>query len=85
MIRSPRAWLWLSAAVSFIAGFLLVMKDSSAGWFLIIMGIIDIGATTRAGHRFAAPDRSMVNWGLVAVTLLLVLLALIGGAIFLMK
>lgn len=85
MNASPQAWLWLSAAVSLIAGFLLVMNDSAAGWFLIIMGIIDIGATTRAGHGLAGPNRGMMRWGVVAATLLLVLLALIAGAVFLLR
>ncbi len=85
MNASPQVWLWLSAAVSMIAGFLLVMNDSSAGWFLIIMGIIDIGATTRAGQGLAAPSRGMIRWGLVAATLLLVLLVIIAGAVLLLK
>ena len=85
MNASPQAWLWLSAAVSLITGFLLVINDSAAGWFLIIMGIIDIGATTRAGHGLAGPNRGMVRWGFVAATLLLVLLAIIAGAVFLLR
>ncbi len=85
MNASTQVWLWLSAAVSLIAGFLLVMNDRSAGWFLIIMGIIDIGATTRAGRGLASLDRGMIRWGLIAVTLLLVLLVLIAGAVFLLK
>ncbi len=85
MNASPQIWLWASAAVSFIAGSLLVMNDSSAGWFLIIMGIIDIGATARARPGSAISNRGMIRWGLVAVTLLLVGLALIAGAAFLLK
>ena len=85
MNASPRIWLWLSATVSLIAGFLLVMNDSGAGWFLIILGIIDIGATTRAGRGLAPSDRGMIRWGLIAVTLLLVVLVLIAGAVLLRK
>ncbi len=85
MNASPQAWLWVSAAVSLIAGLLLVMNDSSAGWFLIIMGIINIGAATRAGRALAAPNPAMIRWGLIAVTLVLVVLALIAGAVFLKK
>ena len=85
MNASPQVWLWLSAAASLIVGFLLVMNDSAAGWFLIIMGIIDLGATTRAGHRLAGPNRGMIRWGLIAATVLLVLLALIAGAVFLLR
>ena len=83
MNASPQIWLWVSAAVSLIAGFLLVMNDSGAGWFLIIMGIINIGATTRAGGGLAASNRGMAGWGLVLVTILLVLLVLIAAAVFL--
>ncbi len=85
MNASPQVWLWLSAVVSLIVGFLFVMNDSAAGWFLIILGIIDIGATTRVGHGLVGPNRGMMWWGFIAATLLLVLLALIGGAVFLLR
>jgi hypothetical protein len=85
MNASPQVWLWVSAIVSLIAGSLLVMNDSSAGWFLIIMGIIDIGATTRSGRGLAASNRGMIHWGLIVVTFLLVVLVLIAGAVLLLK
>jgi len=85
MNGSPRSLLWLSAAVSLIVGFLLVMKDSGAGWFLILMGIIDIGAATRPGQGLAPSNRGLVRWGLVGLTLLLVVLVIVTGAVFLLK
>ncbi len=85
MNASPQIWLWVSAAVSLIAGFLLVMNDSSAGWFLILMGIINLGATTRAGRGLDAPNRGMLRWGLIAVTILLVLLVLVAAGVFLAR
>ena len=78
---SPRIWLWVSAAVSLIAGILLILNDSSAGWFLIIMSIIDVGATTRAGRGLADSNRGLTRWGLIAATLLLVVLVLIVAAV----
>ncbi len=63
MQSSNRIWLWLSAAVSFVVGFLLVSNDSAAGWFLIMMGIIDIGVSTRAGQGLAASNPGWVRWG----------------------
>ena len=80
-----RAWLWLAAAVSFIVGFVLVLNDSGAGWVLVIMGMIYIGASTRAGQGLAASNPSLVRWGLVGITLLLVLLAVVVGAVLLFK
>ncbi len=85
MRNDQRTWLWLSAAVSFIVGFILVMNDSVAGWFLIIMGIVYIGASTRAGQGLAASNPSLARWGLVGVPLLLVLLAAVVGALFLLR
>ena len=85
MHNRQRAWLWLAAAVSFIVGLLLVLNDSGAGWFLIIMGIIYIGASTRAGQGLAASNPSLVRLGLVGVTLFLVLLAVVVGAVLLLK
>jgi len=75
----------LSAAVSFVVGFILVLNDSGAGWFLIIMGIVYIGASTRAGQELAASNPSLVRRGLVGVTLLLVLLTVVVGAVLLLK
>ncbi len=85
MRNRDRAWLWLSAAVSFVVGLLLVLKDSGAGWFLIFMAIIDIGASTRAGQGLLPPNPGPVRWGLVGVTALLILLAGVTGALFLLK
>lgn len=85
MYNRQKAWLWLSAAVSFIVGFILIMKDSSAGWFLIILGIIHLGASTRAGQGLAESNPSFARWGLIGLTLLLILLAVIVGAVLLLK
>ena len=85
MNGSPRSLLWLCAAVSLIVGFLLVMKDSGTGWFLIIMGIIDVGAATRPGQGLAPSNRGLVRWGLVGLTLLLVVLVVATGAVFLLQ
>ena len=85
MSAGPRWLLWLSAAVAMIVGFLLVMNDSGAGWFLIIMGIIDIGAAARPGQALAQSNRGLVRWGLVGLTLLLVALVIVTGAVFLLK
>ena len=85
MHNRERTWLWLSATVSFVVGFILVLNDSGAGWFIIIMGIIHIGASTRAGQGLAASNPSLVRWGLVGVTLLLALLTIVVGAVLLLK
>ena len=85
MHTRQRAWLWLAAAVSFVVGFILVLNDSGAGWFLIIMGIVYIGASTRAGQGLAASNPNLVRWGLVGVTLFLVLLAVVVGAVLLLR
>jgi len=85
MHTRQRAWLWLAAAVSLIVGFILVLNDSGAGWFLIILGIIDIGASTRAGQGLAASNPSLARWGLVGVALLTILLAIVVGAVLLLK
>jgi hypothetical protein len=83
MDNRQKVWLWLAAAVSFIVGFILVLNDSGAGWFLIIMGITSISASTRAGQGLATSNPSLVRWGLVGITALLVLLVIIVGAVLL--
>lgn len=84
-MNRQKAWLWLSAALSFIVGFILVLNDSGAGWSLIILGIIDIGASTRAGQGVAASNPSLARWGLVGVSVLFILLAVVVGAALLLK
>jgi hypothetical protein len=81
MQNRQRVWLSLAAAVSFVVGFILVLNDSGAGWFLIIMGTIYIGALTRPGQGLAASNPGLVRWGLVGVTLLLVLLVVVGAVL----
>ena len=82
MQNRQRAWFWLTAVVLFVVGFMLVMNDSIAGWFLIILGITYLGASTRAGQSWAKSNRSIARWGLIGVTLLLVLLVVV---VFLLK
>jgi small-conductance mechanosensitive channel len=83
MSNRQKTGLWISAAVLFIVGFILVMNDSSAGWFLIILGITYLGISTRNGQAWAASNSSLAKWGLVSVTLLLILLAVVVAAVLL--
>jgi uncharacterized membrane protein HdeD (DUF308 family) len=85
MDSRQKTWVWLSAAISFIVGFILVMNDSGAGWFLIIMGIIYIGTLTQPGQRWAKSNPDFTRLALIGVAGLLVILALVAGAVLLMK
>ena len=66
MQNRQRVWFWLAAAALFVVGFILVMNDSTAGWFLIILGITYLGASTRAGQSWATSNPSIARWGLLA-------------------
>ena len=82
MINKQRTWLWLAAAVSFIVGIALVMNDNSgAGLFLIILGIINLGASTRAGQGLVSSNPKLVRWGTVGLVVLLILLLVIGAVL----
>ena len=85
MNNRQRTWLWVSAAVSMLVGFILVLNDSGAGWFLIILGITDLSISTRAGQTWAASNPTLARWGLIGATLLLVLLAIVVGVVLLLK
>ena len=85
MQNRQRTWLWLAATVSFVVSFILVLNDSGAGWILTILGMSYLGASTRAGQAWAASNPSLVRWGLIGVTLLLVILVVVVGAVFLLK
>ena len=80
-----RAWIWFAAALSFVVGLIFVLIGSSAGWIFFIIGISYLGISTRAGSAWAVSNPSLVRWGLIAVTLLLILLVVVVGAVFLLK
>ena len=82
MQNRQRTWFWLATAVLFVVGLMLVMNDTTAGWFLIILGITYLGASTRAGQSWATSNPSIARWGLIGVTLLLILLVVV---VFLLK
>jgi uncharacterized membrane protein HdeD (DUF308 family) len=84
MKNSQKTWLWLSAIVSFVVGFILVMNDSSAGWFLIIMGIVYIGSLTRPGQTWAEANPRATRWAFIGITIALVLIVVITGAALLL-
>lgn len=85
MNKNSKTWLWLSAIVSFIVGFILILNDSGAGWFLIIMGLVYISGTTRAGQTWAESNPRLTRWGFIGATVLLVILAGVAGAVILLK
>ena len=85
MYNRQKAWLWVSASVLFVMGFILVLNDSGAGWFLIILGITYLGASTQAGQAWAASNPNLSRWGLIGVTLLLVLTVVVVTAVVLLR
>ena len=84
MKKSHKTWLWLSAIVSFVVGFILVLNDSAAGWFLIIMGIVYIGSLTRPGQTWTEANPRLTRWAFFGVTVLLVLIVVVTGVALLL-
>jgi hypothetical protein len=74
MNKNNRTWLWLSAIVSFAGGFILVLNDSGAGWFLIIMGMVYIGSLTRPVQTWAEVNLRTMQRALVGITILFVVI-----------
>jgi hypothetical protein len=85
MTNRQRAWIVSAAVVSFVVGFLLVLNDSSAGWIFFIFGLSYLATLTRASQDWAASNLNLMRWGLMGVTVLLILLIVIIGAVFLLK
>ena len=83
--RIRALWLWSAAAVLFVVGLILVLNDSAGGWVLFIIGLSYIGISKRAGQAWPASNPSLVRSGLIGVTLLIVLLIVVVGAVFLLK
>lgn len=84
-MQNRQRWLIGSAIVLFVVGLLLVLNDSAAGWFLILLGITYIGVSTRAGQAWAASNPGLVRWGFIGITVLVILLVVVVGAVFLLK
>ena len=78
-------WYCISAIASLIAGFLLVMNDSGAGWFLVIMGIVYLGVSTHAGQGLTESNPDLARWALIGVTVLFILLTIVVGAALQLK
>ena len=84
MDYQDKVWLWITAVVSIVMGSVLVSNDSSAGWFLIILGITYIGASTRAGQKWASTKLDLARRGLIGVTLLATILVFVSAAVILL-
>ncbi len=84
MDYQDKVWLWITAAVSIIMGSVLVSNDSGAGWFLIILGVTYIGASTRVGQKWASTKLDLARRGLIGVTLLTTVLVLVSAAAILL-
>jgi hypothetical protein len=74
MNKQDKVWLWISAAVAMGMGFILVINGTSAGWFLIILGITFVAVSTGAGQKWATSNPGFARWGLIGVTLFAILL-----------
>ena len=85
MSNRPRAWLLSAAVLAFVVGLILVISGSAAGWFFFILTPVYLGASTRAGQTWATSNFRLVRWSLIGVTLLLVILAFVVGALVLLK
>jgi hypothetical protein len=86
MDNRQRTLIWIGAAMSFVVGLLLIMRDSSAaGLFLILLGIGSLATLTRAGQTWAGSNPSLAKWGLIAIPVLVALLVVILGALFLLR
>jgi hypothetical protein len=85
MKNRQKIWLWSSAAVLFVMGFILVMSDSGAGWFLIILGVTYLGLSTGRGQTWTVSNPKAARWVFVGITVLLVMLAIIIGVVLLLK
>lgn len=80
-MQNRRVWWWLAAAVALILGFFLIVRGDHNGWFLVLLGVVYLGAMTGTARRLTASNPSLARWGLLGLTLLLVLLTVIAGAI----
>jgi hypothetical protein len=74
MDKNDKFWLWIAAAVSMVMGSVIVLNDNSSGWFLIILGVADIAASTGTAQKWASSKLNLARWGLIGIMFLTILL-----------
>jgi hypothetical protein len=84
MNKQDKIWLWITAVVSILMGVVLVINDSDAGWFLIILGLTYIATSMRAGQKWTSSNLNLAHWGLIGVTVLAFLLVVVAAAVVLL-
>lgn len=77
MGNSRTVWLWLAAAASLAVGLVFIFNNSSAGWLLIVLGIVYMGLLARPGAP--AVSARLIVGGLVAAAVLLIVVAAISA------
>jgi hypothetical protein len=85
MDNRQKVWLWAAAALSFVVGLIFIWNDSAAGWIFLVLGLMYLGVSLRAGQKLGSSAPSLVRWALVGVFVLLILLVVVVGAVFLLK
>jgi uncharacterized membrane protein YedE/YeeE len=75
MKSQDKVWLWMAAAVSIVMGSVLVLNNNAAGWFLIILGVADIAASSDTAQKWTTAKLDLARWGLIGVMFFTVLLA----------
>jgi hypothetical protein len=82
MQNRERALWWLAAALSIIVGLLLVWRLNHNGWFLVMLGTAYLGVLIGTARRPAVSNPRLIRWwGLAGITLLLLVLVVIVGAV----
>jgi len=80
-----KVWIGLAIAISLIAGLVLVLNDSAAGWIFLIFGISYLGLLTRGSQAWAASDPRIAHWALIGAIVLLGLVAALAAAVLLRR
>ncbi len=77
MHKYQKFWLWLASAFFLIVGIALIVKNNTAGWLLIILGIVDIVGSTNIGEKWAAFHPVFTRWVLIGISFVLILVTVI--------
>jgi hypothetical protein len=79
MSKQDQVWLWTAAAVSLVMGWFLVLNNNSAGWYLIILGVLNIAASSGIAQKRLTSKLDLARWGLTGVMIFTILM--IAGVI----
>jgi hypothetical protein len=83
MLGRRRTWLWIEAGASAVVGFLLVLRESSAGWLFVLLALVYVALLASPGSGRNVSARLLTRWGWITLAVLVIVLIVVAAWIML--